>query len=111
MSNRIKFHLDENVFNAIADGLRRRQIDVSTTAETGLLSATDEQQLNHAYQSNRVLVTFDDDLLKLHARGLPHTGIVYCKQQTRSIGQILRALVVLHESFTAEEVTGQVLYL
>ncbi len=106
MSNRIKFHLDENVFNAIADGLRRRKIDVCTTAEAGLLSATDEQQLSFSYQSTRVLVTFDDDMLRLHAKGLPHAGIIYCKQQTRSIGQILRSLVVLHESFTAEEVAG-----
>ena len=28
---KIKFHLDESVSNAIADGLRRRKIDVTTS--------------------------------------------------------------------------------
>jgi hypothetical protein len=31
MSGKIRFHLDENVSNVIADGLRRRGIDVTTT--------------------------------------------------------------------------------
>ena len=31
MVNEIKFHLDESVSNAIALGLRRRKIDVTTT--------------------------------------------------------------------------------
>lgn len=33
MVNEIKFHLDESVSNAIALGLRRRKIDVTTTSE------------------------------------------------------------------------------
>ena len=32
MVGMIRFHLDENVGNAIADGLRRRGIDVTTTS-------------------------------------------------------------------------------
>ncbi len=36
MAETIKFHLDENVRNAIAEGLRRRAIDVTTTSEQSL---------------------------------------------------------------------------
>lgn len=32
MTQKIRFHLDENVSNAIAEGLRRRGIDVTTTS-------------------------------------------------------------------------------
>ncbi|MEM9538947.1 MAG: hypothetical protein AAGA60_05480 [Cyanobacteria bacterium P01_E01_bin.42] len=39
MSRTIRFHLDENVDNSIADGLRRRGIDVTTTPEVELISA------------------------------------------------------------------------
>ena len=39
MSEQIKFHLDENVSSAIADGLRRRGINATTTAEVGLIGA------------------------------------------------------------------------
>lgn len=33
MSRTIRFHLDENCPRALADGLRRRGIDVTTTPE------------------------------------------------------------------------------
>ncbi|MEY3866658.1 MAG: hypothetical protein ACRCT1_06330 [Microcoleaceae cyanobacterium] len=41
MSERIRFHLDENVSNAIAEGLRRRGIDVTTTPEERLIGVSD----------------------------------------------------------------------
>jgi hypothetical protein len=44
VSEQIKFHLDENVSSAIADGLRRRGINATTTTEVGLIGASDETQ-------------------------------------------------------------------
>jgi hypothetical protein len=44
----IRFHLDEHVASAIAEGLRRRGIDVTTTADAGLLDAPDEDHLAFA---------------------------------------------------------------
>ncbi len=41
MSDAIQFHLDENVDPAIADGLRRRGISVTTTRDAGLVGARD----------------------------------------------------------------------
>ena len=43
MPRTIRFHLDENCSHAIAAGLRRRGIDVTTTPEVGLLGAIDER--------------------------------------------------------------------
>ena len=37
MASEIRFHLDECVSTAIAEGLRRRGIDVTTTPELGLV--------------------------------------------------------------------------
>ncbi|MEH1947825.1 MAG: DUF5615 family PIN-like protein [Nostoc sp.] len=48
MTQKIRFHLDENVSNTIAEGLRRRGIDVTTTSETGLIAASDGEQLYFA---------------------------------------------------------------
>jgi hypothetical protein len=45
MARTIRFHLDENCDRAVAEGLRRRGVDVTVTPEVGLLSATDEAQL------------------------------------------------------------------
>ena len=45
MARTIRFHLDECCDPAIADGLRRRSIDVTTSQELRLLHAAAEQQV------------------------------------------------------------------
>ena len=57
MTEKIKFHLDENVANAIAQGLKRRGIDVTTTPEKSLIGVLDEIQLEFAKSQNRVIFT------------------------------------------------------
>ncbi len=51
MSERIRFHLDENVDPAIALSLRRYGIDVTTTNEVDLRGETDEVQLKFIQQA------------------------------------------------------------
>lgn len=43
----ICFHLDENMHSAIAQGLRQRGVDVTTTADVGMIGASDRQQLTY----------------------------------------------------------------
>ncbi|MBR8840151.1 MAG: DUF5615 family PIN-like protein [Stigonema ocellatum SAG 48.90 = DSM 106950] len=59
MPQTIRYHMDENVNNAIADGLRPRKIDVTTTTDAGLISSKDEEQLRFAYSQGRVMFTQD----------------------------------------------------
>ncbi len=107
----IRLHLDEHVHPAVAAGLRHRGIDVTTTTEAGLGGADDEDQLAFARSQGRVIVTHDDDFLALHARGVAHAGIAYCHQQSRTVGELLRALLLLCECLTGEEMQGQVEFL
>jgi len=111
MSERIKFHLDENVSNAVADGLRRRGIDVTTTPEQNPISASDQEQLTFALEQERVLFTQDDDFLKLHQANIPHAGITYCHQGSRSIGEIIRTLVLIWEWVEPTDMMGKVEFL
>ena len=111
MPQAIRFHLDENVNNAIADGLRRRKIDVTTTPEAGLISSSDEEQLRFAYSEGRAIFTQDSDFLKLHNFGLEHCGVVYCVKGSRSIGEILQGLILIWEVLGAEEILGKVEFL
>ncbi len=62
MPRTIRIHLDENCSLAIAEGLRRRGIDVTTTPEVGLLGASDEDQLAYCLAEDRVIFSYDDDL-------------------------------------------------
>ena len=107
----IRFYLDENIANAIAKGLRNRGIDVQTTAEAGNLSVDDETQLKYALDENRVIVTQDDDLLKLASSGIEHKGIAYYKPQTRTVKQIIKGLVLIFEVFEPEDMNNHIEYL
>ncbi|MEO0519141.1 MAG: DUF5615 family PIN-like protein [Cyanobacteria bacterium P01_A01_bin.116] len=108
---KIRFHLDENVSNTIADGLRRRGIDISTTPEQGLIAASDEEQLAFAYSQQRVIFTQDRDFLILHSAGSEHAGIAYCIKGSRSVGDIIRGLVLIWEVLSADEIEGKIEFL
>lgn len=83
MPRTILFHLDENCTRAIANGLRRHGIDVTTTSEAGLIGAPDEEHATYALSVGRVIVTQDRDFLGIHAAKIPHAGIAYCRRGTR----------------------------
>ena len=107
----IRFHLDEHISAQVAAGLRRRNIDVTMTTDAGLIGATDLAHLEFAASSGRVLVTHDDDFLRLHAKGEAHFGIAYCQQQSMSAGDILRRLILIHDLLSPEEMAGRVEFL
>lgn len=111
MSQRIRFHLDEHIKTAIAYALRRQEIDVTTTVEAKLRTASDESQLEYASREGRVLVTHDDDFLRLSSYNINHAGIAYCHQESRSIGEIIKTLILMYEVYTAEDMRGRVEYL
>lgn len=103
MAAEIRFHLDECAPTAIAHGLRRRGIDITTTQEEGLLHVPDESQLDFATREGRVLVTQDADFLRLHGQGISHRGIVYYDPAEVSIGRIIQGLVLIHGVLEAED--------
>ena len=111
MPRTIRFHLDENCSKAIAGGLARRGIDVTTTPEVGLTRAIDEQQVAYCLAERRVLFTQDQDFLRLHAAGFKHAGIAYCAKDTKPTGEIIQRLVLIWEIYEPEDVAGRVEYL
>ncbi len=102
----IRFHLDENVSGTVGSALRRRGIDVTTSADAGLIGAEDHEQLRFAVSEDRVIVTHDDDFTRLHAEGVVHAGICYCHKDKHSIGDLVRLLMLVHECFTEDEMRG-----
>lgn len=103
----IQFHLDEHVAHAVATALRNRGIDVTTTTDAGLVSASDEQQLHYARESARVIVTHDADFLRLNHQELPHAGIVFAVK-SRETGELVRALCLIYDVLSAEDLAGRV---
>ncbi|MDB9509224.1 DUF5615 family PIN-like protein [Microcystis aeruginosa CS-338/01] len=108
MGNKIKFHLDENVSYNIALGLRQRGLDITTTPEENLLGVSDEIQLQFALSNGRVIFTQDTDFLRINQSSITHAGIAYCPQQSKSIGQIIRGLLLIWEILEPEEMYNHI---
>jgi predicted nuclease of predicted toxin-antitoxin system len=107
----IRFHLDEHISSGIAAGLRRRAIDVTTTADTGLMGADDAAQLAFASSQGRVMVTQDADFLRLHAAGMTHAGIAYCLAGALTVGELLRRLILIYDLLSVEEMKNRIEFL
>jgi hypothetical protein len=107
----IRYHLDEHVDPAVAEGLRQRGVDVTTTLGARLAGASDEDQLAFAVAQGRVFVTRDRHFLVLHSRGVAHAGIAFWHSKRRNVGQLVLDLVLLRRAATAEETRGRVEYL
>ena len=108
MPRTIRFHLDEHVPHGVAHGLRQLAIDVTTTTDANLVGAEDVDQLAYALAQGRVIFTEDDDFLILAASGAVHAGLAYCHQNTRSIGQIIRALELIWQVYEPDEMKNKV---
>lgn len=110
MADVIRFHLDENVNPAVAVGLQKQGIDVTTSQDVGLLGMSDLEQLAYAHREGRVILTEDADFLLIAAQAGEHSGIVYVRKQSRSIGQIIALLELIHGVMTPAEMYGHVEY-
>jgi predicted nuclease of predicted toxin-antitoxin system len=76
--------LMNNVDPAVADGLKRRGIDVTVPSDFGLVGASDGDHCAFALKQQRVIVTHDEDFLAVAKAGVSHAGIAYCRVQARS---------------------------
>ena len=97
--------------HGVASGLRQAGLDAVTSAEAGLLGTSDIAQAAHALAAGRVIVTQDQDFTRLHHQGILHGGIAFSRHGTRSIGQIIEALILLDEVYQPEEMVGRLEYL
>lgn len=108
--SKIRYYTDEHVSRAVIQGLRQRGVDVLSLPEAGMLGATDEQHLAFAIEQERVIFTQDADFLRMAAAGSVHYGIVYAPQ-TRTIGDIVRGLMLIYQIISQEEMIGKIEYL
>jgi aspartate oxidase len=106
----IKFYLDEHIHRAVAEGLRRRGVNVLTAQEAGNAGLSDRDQLLFASAEKRVMVTMDSDFLILTTQGLAHAGIAYANPR-KSIGDLIGALRLLADVLDPIEMVDHVEYL
>lgn len=108
MPRSLRFHLDENCDPRIAVGLRLHGVDITTTPEAGLLQTPDEDQLAYAVAQNRVIVTQDTDFLRIAAGTIQHPGIAFYPSHSRSIGQVIRSVLLIWEIYDPPDMQNRV---
>lgn len=77
----MKLYLDEDISPKVAEILRKKGLDAVSAHETGMLEASDEEQLAFAASEGRAMVTRNrDDFITLSVQffeGLkPHKGLI-----------------------------------
>ena len=111
MAEKIRFYLDENVPVSIAEQLKRRDIDVETVRDLGLLGDSDENHLRRATELGCVLCTHDADYIDMAVSGTEHVGIVFGQQHKHNIGDWVKFLELVHGVYEPEEMKKRIEYL
>ena len=112
----LRLYLDEDASRwSVLDALRNRDIDVATTSEAGMLQRSDRDQLLWATAAGRVIFTHNvKHFCALHAAfastSEAHAGIIVCKQSV-PIGDQIRRLCVVVNTYSAQEMANKLLYL
>ena len=78
-----------------------------------MLHKSDEAQLDWATANGRVIFSFNTrDFYRLHTlrleKGMSHGGIILAPQQRYSIGELMRGVLKLTSTLTAEEMIDRV---
>jgi len=111
----IGFYMDVQVPYPITLGLRLRGVDVLTAQEDAGGQLEDNELLDRSTQLNRVLVSFDGDLLveatERQRTGTFFSGIVYGHQLRISIGQCVKDLELIAEASELTDLENRVEYL
>jgi predicted nuclease of predicted toxin-antitoxin system len=114
----ISLYTDEDVTNELAPALRDRGYESQSAAEAGLLNKDDAVHLAYASEHGMTLLSCNADhftaLAKQYAAsGRSHAGIVLSSEQysRRRFGELLRLVLRLMDSMTADEMRDCVIYL
>lgn len=84
---------------------------MQTVQEAGLRGASDIAILDHAIAQQRVIVTQDPDFLRFRLPDMVHPGIVYSRQRSLSVGEMIDGLMLICEVLDAEDLVNRVEYL
>lgn len=115
--SQICLYLDEDAMDTmLATALRVRGVDVSTVNELKTTGDSDEEQLILATRQERAIFSHNiADFCRLHSifviENRTHAGIILLDQQRYSMGDILRGLMNLIETVSAEEVRNKLVFL
>lgn len=110
----IKYYLDEDLSPAIAELLRKLEIDAISTQEEGMIEASDLQQLEYAAVNKRCMVTRNrNDFIRLTVQFFnehrPHFGVLIIPYSYR--GDNFRSIAIALKDYANQHHGGLSPYL
>ncbi|MBI3660069.1 DUF5615 family PIN-like protein [Candidatus Acetothermia bacterium] len=111
----VALYMDVHIPQSITLGLRMRAVDVLTAQEDGAETFSDAELLDRAAELDRVLCTFDDDLLTEAAqrqkKNKGFKGVIYAHPLRITIGQYLQDLELIAKASEPEDLDNRVEFL
>ncbi len=110
----IHVYLDEDVDVLIARLLRSRGFNATTAQQARQLGKTDAEQLEYATNQRAAILThnrtdFEDLAREYFDTGKSHSGIIVAVRKPYT--EIVRRLLIILDSTTADEMENQILYI
>ena len=107
--------MDVHVPRVVTIGLRLRSVNVLTAQDDGAARLEDTPLLKRSTRLERVLVSQDDDLLRVAVKfqrdAVPFSGVVYAHQLRVTIGQMVEDLELLAKATEITEWISRIEYL
>lgn len=107
--------MDVHIPRAITNGLRLRGVDVLTAQEAGMDTLPDDQLLARATELDRVLFTFDDDLISgaydMWEEATPHSGVIFANLRNLAVGNCIEDLELVCKALEPSDIQSRVEYL
>ena len=105
----MKLYLDEDISPKVSEILRKKGMDAVSAHETGMLEASDDEQLSFAGAEGRVMVTRNrDDFITLTVQFFddlkPHNGLIIVPHSI--LGSHFRKLATLLMKFSKDYPKG-----
>ena len=111
----VSFYMDHHVPRAVTEGLRLREIRVTTAREDGRSRAADINIFDRATELGCVVFSQDTDFLREAAKrqrqGVSFPGLVYAPQIGVTIGGCVKDLALIAKTEDPADLRNQVIYL
>jgi hypothetical protein len=111
----LALYVDVHVPIVVTESLRRRGLDVLTSQDDGTDRQDDEVLLARATALGRVLLSQDQDFLRIAAEwqstGRTFVGVLYAAQQAVSLGRLADDLELVLTCCEPDELRDRVTYL
>jgi predicted nuclease of predicted toxin-antitoxin system len=107
---RLSFLADEHVKRAYVSALRANRFEVVAAAEGEHAGLDDREHLTTSDERGWVILTNDDDFVRLGQRHA-HAGIVYYRDQSHRPGDVVTAIRRIDRQFVPEQMHNHIEWL